>query len=141
MTLQQYLIIAAVLTLLSEHTAMSSDNSIKLTKEEIKVAYLDDVARRIKRTISPPKGTNDQALATVSFTMREDGEVEKIEIEKSSNSIGFDQSVCRAIQLATPYKPVPKAWGSKMAQLRSTIHWVTVSVTDKDSGLKSHENP
>lgn len=54
-------------------------------------------------------------VASVSFKIQADGEVQDVELMKSSGDAVFDQSVIRAIRKAAPFAPPPQAYADEFA--------------------------
>jgi TolA protein len=54
-------------------------------------------------------------VASVSFKIQADGEVQDVELMKSSGDVTFDQSVLRAVRKATPFPPPPQSYADEFA--------------------------
>jgi TolA protein len=54
-------------------------------------------------------------IAEVSFRIQADGEVQDVELMKSSGDVAFDQSVLRAIRKAAPFPSPPQAYAEEFA--------------------------
>ncbi len=68
--------------------------------------YMLDVSRRIKRAWFPPRG-NENHLITVSFRVRNNGEMTDLRIQKSSGIPIADQAALKAVSNASPFRPLP----------------------------------
>lgn len=54
-------------------------------------------------------------VASVSFRIQSDGEVQDVELMKSSGDAVFDQSVMRAVRKAAPFAPPPQSYADEFA--------------------------
>lgn len=54
-------------------------------------------------------------VASVSFRIQSDGEVQDVELMKSSGDAVFDQSVIRAVRKAAPFAPPPQSYADEFA--------------------------
>jgi periplasmic protein TonB len=58
----------------------------------------------------PPVSAQGPVQAVVVFTINRDGKVDNVSLERSSGNFYFDQAALRAVELAKPLPPLPRAW-------------------------------
>jgi TolA protein len=76
------------------------------------ILYTQELQRRVQESwIVAEKKPG--LLATVSFRIQADGEVQEVELMKSSGDAVFDQSVLRAVRKAAPFSPPPQAYAQE----------------------------
>ena len=51
--------------------------------------------------------------AVVYFRIEKDGFVRNVEIKESSGDEGFDENAIRAVQLASPFAPLPEGYNQE----------------------------
>jgi TonB family protein len=64
-------------------------------------------------------GTNQEVL--VSFTILADGQVTDVRVLQSSGVFLFDQAAQRAINLAAPFTPLPKTYGTNRYTIQAVF--------------------
>jgi len=61
--------------------------------------------------------------ASVSFKIQPDGEVQDVELMKSSGDGAFDQSVLRAVRKAAPFPPPPQSYAQEFATQKIVMNF------------------
>ena len=69
--------------------------------------YMADLQRRIKRAWFPPKG-NESKRVVVVFKVHSDGRLSHLRLEKPSGIAIVDQAALKAVEGASPFKPLPE---------------------------------
>jgi TolA protein len=78
------------------------------------ILYTQQLQRRVQESwIVAEK--RPELVASVSFRIQADGEVQDIEMMKSSGDAAFDQSVLRAVRKAAPFPPPPQSYANEFA--------------------------
>lgn len=78
------------------------------------IMYTQELQRRVQESwIVAEKQPG--LVASVSFKIRPDGDVQELELTQSSGDNVFDQSVVRAIRKATPFPPPPQSYAQEFA--------------------------
>jgi TonB family protein len=80
----------------------SSSPSPKIDYE----AFMKDLERRIKRAWFPPKFEEPKTM-TVKFRVHQGGALSDLEIKDSSGSSIDDQAALKAVENASPFRPLP----------------------------------
>jgi TonB family protein len=62
-------------------------------------------------------------LAAVSFKIQTDGDVQEVELMKSSGDSAFDQSVLRAVRKAAPFPPPPRTYAQEFATQKIVMNF------------------
>ena len=62
-------------------------------------------------------------LAAVSFKIQVDGEVQEVELMKSSGDSAFDQSVLRAVRKSAPFPPPPQTYAQEFASQKIVMNF------------------
>ncbi len=62
-------------------------------------------------------------LASVSFKIQTDGEVQEVELMKSSGDSTFDQSVLRAVRKSAPFPPPPQSYAQEFASQKIVMNF------------------
>jgi protein TonB len=98
------------------------------TQRAVEAEYLDSWRLRIERVGTanfPDEARRQGVLGTVMVTVaiRADGTVEKVEIDRSSDSRILDASVEKIVQLAGPFKSFPTELRKEMDVLHITRNW------------------
>lgn len=78
--------------------------------------YIKYVQKRIQMTWDPPKGNEDKT-AVISFKIGRDGRLLSRSIFKSSGIPNFDKQAINAIELASPFKPLPVGYKNQVADI------------------------
>ena len=69
--------------------------------------YMASLQRRIKRAWFPPKGDQSKRVVVV-FKVHRDGEMSDLKIQKTTGIKSADQAALRAVEDASPFRPLPK---------------------------------
>lgn len=78
------------------------------------ILYTQELQRRVQESwIVAEKQPG--LVASVSFKIRSDGDVQELELTQSSGDNVFDQSVVRAIRKAAPFPPPPQSYAQEFA--------------------------
>jgi colicin import membrane protein len=78
------------------------------------IMYTQELQRRVQESwIVAEKQPG--LVASVSFKIQPDGDVQELELTRSSGDSVFDQSVVRAIRKATPFPPPPQSYAQEFA--------------------------
>lgn len=78
------------------------------------IMYTQELQRRVQESwIVAEKQPG--LVASVSFKIQPDGEIQELELTQSSGDSVFDQSVVRAIRKATPFPPPPQSYAQEFA--------------------------
>lgn len=62
-------------------------------------------------------------VASVSFKIQPDGDVQEVELTKSSGDGAFDQSVLRAVRKAAPFPPPPQSYAQEFASQKIVMNF------------------
>jgi TolA protein len=78
------------------------------------IMYTQELQRRVQESwIVAEKQPG--LVASVSFKIQPDGDIQDLELTQSSGDSVFDQSVVRAIRKATPFPPPPQSYAQEFA--------------------------
>jgi colicin import membrane protein len=78
------------------------------------ILYTQQLQRRVQESwIVTEK--RPELVASVTFRIQSDGEVQDVELMKSSGDGAFDQSVLRAVRKAAPFPPPPQSYADEFA--------------------------
>jgi periplasmic protein TonB len=69
--------------------------------------YLAVVQSKIEQNFRPPPGLRGQTMATVAFTIEQNGQISTIQLAKSSGKLLIDQAAERAVRAAGRFPPLP----------------------------------
>lgn len=107
------------------------------TRETTYAPYIDQWRRRVEQigTQHYPKGVGDKVYGTVqaTITIRADGSIANIQINRPSDKALLNQAVLRIAQLAAPFAAFPQNMAGQIDELvlTRTWHFVNGSVTTK----------
>jgi len=62
-------------------------------------------------------------VASVSFKIQPDGDIQEVELTHSSGDSAFDQSVVRAIRKAAPFPPPPQSYAQEFTTQKIFMHF------------------
>lgn len=93
----------------NQKLAQLTHTSIKMSGVSDFKPYLANLERRIKMNWNPPKG-NENKRAEVLFKIGRDGRLLSKSIYKSSGFPNYDKAALNAIELAEPFRPLPKEY-------------------------------
>jgi len=68
--------------------------------------YMADLQRRIKRAWFPPKGEESKRVVVI-FKVMKDGSLSNLRLDHSSGVKIADEAALRAVENASPFKPLP----------------------------------
>ena len=95
--------------------SLNNQNSISLDDPEVnKLGYFHNVRKAILLVWEYPAEavlSNHEGTVGMKFRILENGEVKNIVCTKSSGHFILDESVAKAITLASPFSPLPKSFG------------------------------
>ena len=107
------------------------------TRQTKYAPYIDQWRRRVEQigTQHYPKGVGDKVYGTVqaTITIRADGSIANIQINRPSDKALLNQAVRRIAQLAAPFASFPQDMAAQIDELvlTRTWHFVNGSVTTK----------
>jgi protein TonB len=107
------------------------------TRQTTYAPYIDQWRRRVEQigTQHYPKGVGDKVYGTVqaTITIRADGSIANLEINRPSDKALLNQAVRRIAQLAAPFATFPQDMAAQIDELvlTRTWHFVNGSVTTK----------
>lgn len=107
------------------------------TRQTTYAPYIDQWRRRVEQigTQHYPKGVGDKVYGTVqaTITIRADGSIANLEINRPSDKALLNQAVRRIAQLAAPFATFPQDMAGQIDELvlTRTWHFVNGSVTTK----------
>jgi len=93
-------------------TSGSTSSSLKIDAPEFPFPhYLGLLQIRIEANWQPSFHGIGQEVATVHFRIKSNGEIEDVQLEKSSGNFILDQAALRAVHSANPLPPLPSGSG------------------------------
>lgn len=98
------------------------------TRESGLAPYLDSWKRKVERlgTLNYPRDSRRQRMSgnpVVAVTIRADGTLRDISVQRSSGHREIDQAALNILKLASPFDPFPPALRQKYDQLRFAYEW------------------
>lgn len=98
------------------------------TRESALAPYLDSWKRKVERlgTLNYPRDSRRRRMSgspVVAVTIRADGTLRDISIQRSSGHREVDQAALNILKLASPFDPFPAALRQKYDQLRFAYEW------------------
>ena len=103
--------------------------NLDLTDDRVSTYFYDYYAllsRAIREHAPYPREALAQGLAGevhVAFTLKRDGGVRGVRLQKSSGLRALDQSAVRAVEDSAPLAPIPSALGVEELRLRVPIRY------------------
>jgi protein TonB len=83
--------------------------------------YLASVQQKIWMIWNQQITSGARLEVTVSFTILADGSVADIRVVQSSGTFLFDQAAQRAVQMAQPFTPLPKSYGTSRYTIQAVF--------------------
>lgn len=65
-----------------------------------------------------------QGVVQLEMVIEKNGRVSKIRIIESSGYVSLDDSMVETIRLASPFAPLPKAWGKERLVITGSFHYI-----------------
>lgn len=84
--------------------------------------YMRELQRHIKAAWTPPKG-NESKRVVLLFKIAKDGKLLYVKVFKSSGVIAADQAAIKAVEMAAPFKPLPKEFQGKSVDIQFTFDY------------------
>ncbi|MEO5377040.1 MAG: energy transducer TonB [Magnetococcus sp. DMHC-6] len=110
--------------------AIPSDKvaSIDLNTQEVRyAAFLKSVKDRVEQGWSYPTQAKEENLhgsLFIAFTINKEGQLEKIELIRSSGSPILDQAALAAVKNAAPFPPLPNSWNLDRVRIKTTFEYI-----------------
>lgn len=109
----------------------SADRELEIradTRESALAPYLDGWKRKIERlgTLNYPRDSRRRRMSgnpVLAVTIRADGTLRDISVQRSSGSREVDQAALNILKLASPFDPFPSPLRQKYDQLRFAYEW------------------
>ena len=90
--------------------------------------YMRDLQRRIKMNWDPPKG-NESKRVVLLFKISKDGRLLSNRVSKSSGLQSADQAALRAVELTSPFKPLPADFKGSSIDIQFTFDYNVFNAT------------
>lgn len=101
--------------------------------------YMRNVQSRIKANWQPPKGY-EALSATALFKVYKDGNIGDVQIIKSSGLKEFDEKAITAIQLTSPFRPLPKEYTQNSVNIQFTFDYKVFSSNSQKSETQNTQS-
>ena len=102
-------------------SAGGGTGGVKLDSDFCCPEYITDMVARIKEHWNPQvQGTG---VNVVKYTIRRNGEISDIQLERSSNTFTLDQASQRALYLTAKLPPLPTAWSDDHLTVHLTFEY------------------
>ena len=82
--------------------------------------YMRELQRSIKLNWEPPKGSEDKTVVLL-FKIAKDGRLLSSKIHKSSGLQSADQAALKAVELTTPFNPLPQDFNGENIDIHFTF--------------------
>ncbi|MBX9669319.1 MAG: TonB C-terminal domain-containing protein [Candidatus Obscuribacterales bacterium] len=96
--------------------------------------YMDDLQRRIKRSWFPPKSNQSKHIQVV-FKVKTDGTISGVRLQKSSKSGSANAAALKAVNNASPVRPLPAGAPSEV-NVQFTFDYNVIRDTDTNTSSK-----
>jgi TonB family protein len=88
--------------------------------------YIGELQRRIKRNWVPPADNRDKRIVAV-FTIRRDGSLVGVRLKQGSGIAVADQAAVQAIQVSSPFRPLPAGFKGDTVDVLFTFDYNVLS--------------
>ena len=65
-----------------------------------------------------------QGIVQLEMIIEKNGRVSKVRVIESSGYVSLDDSMVETIKLASPFAPLPKAWGKERLVITGSFHYI-----------------
>lgn len=110
------------------HENLPEEDTVNLNTREFKyISYFSKIKSKIELVWNYPQIAvmrGEQGTVHLKFTIVEDGNLEDVQLIKSSGYPVLDEEVIRAVRTAAPYPPLPKSWGLKKLHIIGEFNYI-----------------
>jgi len=110
------------------HENLPEEETVNLNTREFKyISYFSKIKSKIELVWIYPQISvinGEQGTVHLKFTIVEDGNLEDVQLIKSSGYPALDEEAIRAVKAAAPYPPLPKSWGLKRLHIVGEFNYI-----------------
>ncbi len=107
---------------------LPEEETVNLNTKEFKyISYFSKIKSKIELVWTYPQVSvirGEQGTVHLKFTIVEDGNLEDVQLIKSSGYSALDEEAIRAVKMASPYPPLPKNWGLKKLHIIGEFNYI-----------------